>query len=654
VQASGDGPALHESTEASHPVSGAPPATGEAGGFALSPSGLHLLLQRLDRVAKAPPDRASRWPEFVAAAILAGLAFGLARLLVGFWGVRVLRRRSRSIAEYEINTLAEALRVEMACSRPVELRETSDLATAATIGWLRPLILLPADWRMWSVAERRAVLAHELAHIRRRDFATGLIGRLSVALHFYHPLVHWLAGRMLLQQELAADAFGARHAGGHGLYVRVLAEMALRQAERQVGWPARTFLPAPGTLMRRIQMLRAKDGLTERTFSRSGRLMLSAVILLGSLMISAVRSPAQKVEDDKPVPTEKGNGSPPAGSGEEKAAEPPAFDVSYLPPDAQGVWAVRPAAIFGRTDMKAQAAKFNKVVALFSKEELKLPPELILPIEDFEQLSGAAVIKTDKTRKENQSALLIQVTMMRSVKEFNWKKQFQTMIPKAVEVEYKGKTYFQAPKAAEVPAILMNFAIHNECCFYFPDERTVVITSEEQVRNHIDGKTPKSKHAWTEDWKRVDRALFAVAFADKSWMEGRKKEEDPVIAATESLMGNSVSQTLALDYTDGFVFQSHWRCETEKAADSVLLGVKQLLKIGQKNLHEPAKDKAPDKADAFMLQLGKDLVKKSKVERDGLTVSWTATMSGSLADLATVFAGMLDEPEPSSPSKSPK
>ena len=53
------------------------------------------------------------------------------------------------------------------------------------------------------------MLAHELAHVVRGDFLTGLIAQFSVALHFYHPLAHWLAKRLRLEQELAADAWGA-------------------------------------------------------------------------------------------------------------------------------------------------------------------------------------------------------------------------------------------------------------------------------------------------------------------------------------------------------------------------------------------------------------------------------------------------------------
>ena len=144
----------------------------------------------------------------------------------------------------------------MHCDATIELIELSDLATPATAGWRRPMVLLPDDWRSWSESDLRAVLAHELAHIQRSDYIVGVMARLAVALHFYHPLVRWMAGRLQAQQELAADAVGARFAGGRGPYLAVLSRMALRQDTEISWWPARAFSPARGTLIRRIRMLR--------------------------------------------------------------------------------------------------------------------------------------------------------------------------------------------------------------------------------------------------------------------------------------------------------------------------------------------------------------------------------------------------------------
>ena len=111
-------------------------------------------------------------------------------------------------------------------------------------------------FRSWTAEERRAVLAHEIAHVVRNDFLAWIFAQIGLVFHFYHPLVHWLAGRLRLEQELAADAAAAAVSGGQQAYLKMLAELALRQPDRPLSWPARTFLPTRRTFLRRIEMLR--------------------------------------------------------------------------------------------------------------------------------------------------------------------------------------------------------------------------------------------------------------------------------------------------------------------------------------------------------------------------------------------------------------
>ena len=154
------------------------------------------------------------WPEFLALVFFASLGLGIARLGLGVWSIQGLRARCQSVDEPELLDMVEILCAELSCSRNVEIRETDELATPATIGWRRPLLLLPTEWRDWNEAERRAVLAHELAHVCRGDFLMGFVVQASLTVHYHNPLAHWLARRLRLEQELAADAWGARLSGG--------------------------------------------------------------------------------------------------------------------------------------------------------------------------------------------------------------------------------------------------------------------------------------------------------------------------------------------------------------------------------------------------------------------------------------------------------
>src|SRR5262249_29912180 len=156
--------------------------------------------------------------------------------------------------------------------------------------------LLPTDWITWESGDVRAVLAHELIHVIQADYLFWIMARLGTALHFYHLLVHWLGSRLQIHQELAADALAAPFAGGRTLYLQALARMALRQADRPSGWPARTFLSGPGTLMRRIRMLRGMQNVSAPPRPGWARLIVALILATVAVGVSALRSPAQKAD----------------------------------------------------------------------------------------------------------------------------------------------------------------------------------------------------------------------------------------------------------------------------------------------------------------------------------------------------------------------
>jgi hypothetical protein len=213
------------------------------------------------------------------------------RLVLGWEGVRSFRRRSRPVQDPQLLELLDFICAELSFTNPIEVRQSRELVTAATVGWRRPLILLPREWRGWTEQERRAVLAHEIAHIGRNDFLAWICAQVSVVLHFYHPLVHWLAGRLRLEQELAADAAAAAISGGQHRYLQTLAELALRQADRPVAWPAQTFLPTRRTFLRRIEKLRDKKNVTVNRLSRGTRMATIGLLVLAGIAVAGLRAP---------------------------------------------------------------------------------------------------------------------------------------------------------------------------------------------------------------------------------------------------------------------------------------------------------------------------------------------------------------------------
>ncbi len=199
------------------PSAGLPSRTVDAPGDGIRLAALMSFLRSLGRESGsgAPAEVAPwRWPAVLVAIAATGMSLGLLRLVLGLWAIRQSWSRSRPVNEPDMLKLVEQLQAALGVKAPVAVHESADLTTAATFGWHRPVLLLPPDWNAWTTEQRRAVVAHELAHVSRGDFAAWLLARFSVTMQFWHPLVHALAGRLQLQQELAADAAAALLAGG--------------------------------------------------------------------------------------------------------------------------------------------------------------------------------------------------------------------------------------------------------------------------------------------------------------------------------------------------------------------------------------------------------------------------------------------------------
>ncbi len=91
---------------------------------------------------------------------------------------------------------------------------SSDARMPFACGLFHPTIVLPADCDSWTADRRKAVLLHELAHVKRRDLVGHTLGRIACAVYWFHPLVWTAAKRLRNESERACDdlaiASGAR------------------------------------------------------------------------------------------------------------------------------------------------------------------------------------------------------------------------------------------------------------------------------------------------------------------------------------------------------------------------------------------------------------------------------------------------------------
>ena len=204
-----------------------------------------------------------------------------------------------------LNRLAERVRV----MKPVRLLESSLVRTPMVIGWLRPVMLLPAS-ALTGLTTRQleAILAHELAHIRRHDYLINLFQRMIETLFFYHPAVWWVSRQVRVERENCCDDIAVAVCGDALVYARALTRVErLRRSAPQLAMAA-----DGGSLMNRIsRILGVELPRSNRFAGVAGVIAILAVAaVVASAQIKAIpnrlsdQSEQAALEEEKMSPSE--------------------------------------------------------------------------------------------------------------------------------------------------------------------------------------------------------------------------------------------------------------------------------------------------------------------------------------------------------------
>ncbi|UOQ78202.1 hypothetical protein MUN84_06305 [Hymenobacter sp. 5516J-16] len=221
-------------------------------------------------------------PVLVAAWLLGLLAMTL-RLLGGLAYVQRLRRYRVQPLPQEWQERLAALATRAGLQQPVELLESALVRVPVVVGHLRPVVLLPLGTVTGlGTAYLEAILAHELAHVQRRDYLMNLLQSVAETLFFYHPAVWFITACLRTERENCCDDAATALVGGNPLTVaRALAALAeLSVAPEPVNQFALSALGPDGSVLGRIRRL--VQGRTAPTFSEG---FMAACVVLGGLVL---------------------------------------------------------------------------------------------------------------------------------------------------------------------------------------------------------------------------------------------------------------------------------------------------------------------------------------------------------------------------------
>ncbi|PRY40985.1 beta-lactamase regulating signal transducer with metallopeptidase domain [Spirosoma oryzae] len=235
--------------------------------------------------------------DFVCLYLIGVALFGV-RLAGGWLHLRQLRRSAIGSPLPIEQAMIDRLRAVLNLRTVVRVRKSARVTGPMVIGVLKPMLLLPAGLATGlSPRELEAVLAHELAHVKRNDYAVNLLQSVVEILYFFHPALWWLSARVREEREHCCDDMAVQVCGDNG---RALANALARIEERrleQVGTPAlaMAFAGRRQLLLHRVQRVL---GLSTRSMvsNRSLAGLTLATLFLVSASVYAIQ------RQDKPQP----------------------------------------------------------------------------------------------------------------------------------------------------------------------------------------------------------------------------------------------------------------------------------------------------------------------------------------------------------------
>ena len=300
----------------------------DANSIMLAPApAMSAVASQPDQMEVPRPDQAVSWnkrvrsgmapilPWFVGAWLLGVLVLSL-RLLVGWRIVQRLKRLAVTPADAAWQLRLKALAARLRVTRTVRLVESSLIEVPTVIGWIRPMILLPVSLLTSLTPQQlEAVLAHELAHIRRHDYLVNLIQTAIETLLFYHPAVWWLSRMIRAEREHCCDDLALSLCDNPVTYVSALAAMEELRAS-----PTLTIAATGGSLLNRIRRIALGPAHDSRRSIWWGASLIALMVIASLGVTTYIASHADDHEQKTVAITEAAETEPQAESDRPEAA----------------------------------------------------------------------------------------------------------------------------------------------------------------------------------------------------------------------------------------------------------------------------------------------------------------------------------------------
>jgi beta-lactamase regulating signal transducer with metallopeptidase domain len=230
------------------------------------------------------------WAPLVAILWMAVGVIGLVRISMALLEAARIARGARCITDADCLALAEQTAAGLHLKREISLRSTDRTTIPLTCGLWNPVLLLPEEAKGWSTERRRAVMLHELAHVKRHDCLQRVCAQMAGALYWFNPLVQFAVRRLRAEQENACDDVVLTAGIAAPDYADHLFDIALGSRVTTLEWATLAMArisQLEGRMLTILDATRYRQAPTRRVRVMAILAMSVAVLLLGALQLSA-------------------------------------------------------------------------------------------------------------------------------------------------------------------------------------------------------------------------------------------------------------------------------------------------------------------------------------------------------------------------------
>ena len=228
------------------------------------------------------------WQAGIVIAWLVGVCLMLVRTARTAHGALGLGAEGCPLPEGIMSVVRE-LCARMGISRRVTVLASKRVRFPGVIGVVWPVLVLPISMlTKLPPDDLRAIIAHELAHIRRYDYALNLVQMVIESLFFFNPAVWWISRRVRVEREACADADAVALTGQSIQYASLLADVAERLAHDASSVPVLVGLAEQrddGTLLERVKRI-VEPGELPNVYLPWGKLLL--VMLISAAAVATI------------------------------------------------------------------------------------------------------------------------------------------------------------------------------------------------------------------------------------------------------------------------------------------------------------------------------------------------------------------------------